>query len=572
MKLWRSLALLGLALTAACSGATTPTPVPSASSSTGVAAPVEPPLPLDARITKGTLESGLTYYILPNKKPEKRAQMWLVVNTGSVLEDDDQRGLAHLVEHMAFQGTKRFPKQDIVSFMEKSGMRFGADLNASTSFDETIYMLQIPTDQDGQIDISLQILRDWSEAVTFDATELDRERGVVLEEWRLGRGAGMRMFDKQATIVLGPKYGERITIGKPEIIEKAPRDTVMRFYKDWYRPDLMCVVAVGDFDAKAIEAKIKAEFGSQKKAESPRPRPAVEVPASAETRVSIETDPELTGTEITILSELPHRPEASEKDYRRGLAEQLYGQMLNARLEELARDVNAPFLGASVATRTIVRTEDAFALHANVKEDGVLRGASAMLEEVLRVERHGFTQTELDRAKAGMLRLFEQAAIEREKANSTALAREITRNFLQAEAMPGIEAERDLAKKLLPTLELAELNQMAQAFAAGSRVITVSGPPTMEKPSKESVLALAKDVAAREITAYVDEVPTEPLMKSPPAKGSVKSEKKIPELGVTEWTLSNGARVVVKPTDFANDSIQMVGFATGGTSLARDAA
>jgi len=534
--------------------------------------PLDAPLPLDARVRKGTLPSGLTYYVLAHKKPEKRAQMYLVVNAGSVLEDDDQRGLAHLCEHMAFDGTTRFPKQTIINFLEKAGVRFGADLNAYTNFDETVYTLQVPTDQPELLNTTIQILKDWSDSVTFDPKELERERDVVLEEWRLGRGAQMRVLDKQAPVVFqGSKYADRITIGKPDIIKNAPRDTVMRFYKDWYRPDLMAVVAVGDFDAADVEAKIKAEFGSQAKPTSPRPRPKVEMPKGGETRVTIETDPELTATSVAIMNEVPHRGEATSRDYRRSIAEQLYSQMLNARLDELRRDPDPPFLAGSVGSRVLVRTEDVFSQAAVVKEDGIERGASGLLEEVLRVERHGFAPTELDRAKASVLRFFQEAVAEREKSNSVSLAREIVRNFLNDEAMPGIEAELDLVKQLLPTISVDELNQIAKSFAGASRVITVSGPPTIVKPSTEGMLALIKDVNARDIAAYVDAVPTEPLMKSPPAKGSVSSEKKIPELGVTEWTLSNGVRVVVKPTDFANDSIQMLAFAPGGTSLASDA-
>ncbi len=530
------------------------------------------PLPLDARIKKGKLPNGLTYYVLPHRKPEHRAQVWLAVNAGSVQEDDDQRGLAHFVEHMGFNGTKRFPKQELVVFLEKSGVRFGADLNAYTSFDETVYKLQVPTDRPELVGRAVSVLRDWADAVSFDADEVEKERGVVLEEWRLGRGARMRLFDKQVPVVFhGSKYAERITIGKPEIIRGAPRDALVRYYKDWYRADLMAVIAVGDFDAADMERRIKAEFESLPAASGPRPRPALELPSHAEPRVSIETDREMPTTSVTITTKLPRRPESSARDYRRAIGEQLFGSMLNARLDELRRDPSAPFLSASASATGLVRVADAFRLSALVREDGVERGFGALLEELHRVERHGFTASELERAKARALRQFQQGAKERDKADAGELAAEIVRNFLEDEAMPGREAELALAERFLPTFALEEVNGLARSLAAGSRVITVAGPATMVAPSPAAVLALEKGARARDVEPYVDAAPTEPLMKSPPTPGKVASTVMRSEVGVTEWVLGNGARVVVKPTDFANDEIRLVAFSPGGTSVVPDA-
>ncbi len=377
-----ALTLLFSVVAAACGPAAAPvvTPAPATSASTtpvGDAVP-DPPLPLDARIRTGKLASGLTYYVLQHKKPEHRAQVWLAVNAGSVLEDDDQRGLAHFVEHMAFNGTTRFPKQALVDMLEKSGVAFGADLNASTSFDETVYTLTVPTDHGDLVNRAIGVLRDWTDSVTFDPVEVEKERGVVLEEWRLGRGAGMRLFDKEAPVVFhGSKYGERITIGKPEIIKGAPREALVRFYKDWYRPELMSVIAVGDFDAAEVEAKIKEEFASPKPAETPRARTAVQVPPHAEQLVSIETDPEATTTVVSVMSEMAHRPTASARDYRRIITEQLFNAMLNARLDEIRRKPDAPFLYAGSRSGSFVRTADAFTQVAVVKEGASASAASA---------------------------------------------------------------------------------------------------------------------------------------------------------------------------------------------------
>ncbi|MGC4087926.1 MAG: pitrilysin family protein [Polyangiaceae bacterium] len=379
-----SLCSLFVACGAKTPAATTPAAV---SSAPVVAAPVvdelDKPLPLDARITYGKLDNGLTYYVLPHRKPEKRAQMWLVVNAGSVLEDDDQRGLAHLTEHMAFNGTRRFPEHALTNLLEKSGVRFGADLNASTSFDETVYTLQVPTDNAQLFDSSISVLRDWADGISFDPAEVQKERPVVLEEWRLGQGAQKRLFEKQAPIFFhGSKYAERLPIGKPDIVQYASRETLMRFYHDWYRPDLMAVVAVGDFEAKAVEAKIRAEFASMAAAAKPRERTKVTLPPHAETLVSVETDPEMPGASVALVSKMPHRPEASARDYRRTLSERLFNSMLNERFEEVRRKPDAAFLNASSGMGSITRENDAFRLTAVIKEDEALPALTSLLTEL----------------------------------------------------------------------------------------------------------------------------------------------------------------------------------------------
>jgi zinc protease len=569
-----SLAVL-LATTAGACGsppAATPPVAPAALAASNAIEEQDKPLPLDKRITKGKLDNGLTYYILPHQKPEHRAQIWLAVNTGSILEDEDQRGLAHFVEHMSFNGTKRFPKQALVDFIEKSGVRFGADLNAYTSFDETVYMLQVPTDKPELVSKSFNVLRDWADGVSFEPEEVEKERGVVLEEWRLGRGASMRLFDKTAPIVFhGSRYPERLPIGKPEIIKGAPRDTLVRFYKDWYRPDLMAVIAVGDFSAADIENRIKSEFGSIPAPKTPRPRGLQKMPAHDKPLFAIETDPELPTTSVTMMSKLPHRPEKSARDYRRTVAERLYSTMLNARLDEIRRQPNAPFLSARSASGMLVRSADAFTQTAQVKEDGVQQGFGALLEEVLRVERHGFTAGELDRAKSQLLRQYQQTVKEYDKQDARGFAQEAVRNFLQEEMMSGPEAELALVEKFLPTYTVDALNKLGKTLGAGSRVVTVTGPPAMTKPTPEAMLALTKSVEGRDIKPYDDGDPSAPLMAQKPTPGSIAKTTSLSEIGVTEWTLKNGVRVIVKPTTFRNDEVRFSAFSPGGHSLAKDA-
>ena len=318
-----------LALTAACSGA-----------QQRVNDTLDPtsdlPLPVDPRVRTGKLDNGLTYFILRHQKPEKRALLWLAVNAGSAQEDDDQRGLAHFLEHMAFNGTERFPKMAIVNFIERIGMRFGADLNAYTSFDETVYQLQVPTDQPGLVDKGLQILQQWASGVALEPEEIEKERGVVLEEWRKGLGAGKRVMDKQLPVLLhGSRYAQRLPIGLPKVIKGAPREALARYYKDWYRPDLMAVVVVGDVDVDAMQQRLVKTFGQLRAPDNPRSRPTPTVPAHGKTLVSTVTDKELERTTIQLVHKLPRRPLRSAVDYRAKTLERLYAMMLNARFAEL---------------------------------------------------------------------------------------------------------------------------------------------------------------------------------------------------------------------------------------------
>ena len=392
------------AVAAACGGSkpttdTTPAPreIPAAVTVTPAAAPMNPDamlLPLWPEVHKGTLSNGLTYYILKHGKPEKRALLWLAVNAGSVDEDEDQRGLAHYNEHMAFNGTKRFPKQDIVNYIQSIGMKFGADLNAYTTWQQTVYQLEVPTDDAGFLGKGFDILRDWAADVTDDPDEVRKESGVVLEEWRLGRGANMRLFDKQAQVMFkGSRYADRITIGLPETIKAANRAALMRFYHDWYRPDQMAVIVVGEIDPATIEKEIQAKFGDLKNPAHERQRVAAGVPKADGTRVSIETDKELPTAEIEISNLVPHRNNASSLDLRRSVVEQVYTTIVNERLAQLRRKPEAPFVNASTGIGAALSTReiDAFTHSAQVKNGKVEDALRALLTEVRRVELHGFT-------------------------------------------------------------------------------------------------------------------------------------------------------------------------------------
>ena len=528
----------------------------------------------DPKILIGKLDNGLTYYIRENKKPEKRAELRIAVKAGSILEDDDQRGLAHFVEHMAFNGTKNFPKHDLIDFLEKSGIRFGAEINAYTDFDETVYMLQVPTDSLDVMTKGFQILKEWGHALTFDDTEIDKERGVLVEEWRLQRGADWRVAMKHVPIeYYKSRYADRITIGKKEILESCPHDAIRSFYRDWYRPDLMAVLAVGDFDQREVEKLIKENFSELHNPVNERTRADYPVPDHTETLVSIVTDPELTRTSVEMLFKRNVHVSRTAGDYRKDIINNLYDGMFNARLRELLQQLNPPFLYAYAYDSRLSGEKQAYNLGAGVKENSILEGLETVVKEAFRVQQHGFTATELERQKEQSLRRIEQYYRERDKTESRPLIDEYLRNFLVDEPIPGIEAELELYKQFLPGITLEEVNNLSkERITIGNRVITVSAPEkeSVIVPTEAEIQALIKRISTENFKPYIDRVSSEPLVSHLPEAGKVMEEKKIPSLGVTEWRLSNGARVVLKPTDFKNDEILFSAYSNGGTSLIAD--
>lgn len=530
-------------------------------------------LAMDSRVRVGKLPSGLTYYIMRHPAPAGRGNFWLVVNAGSVLEDADQRGLAHLVEHMAFQGTRRFPKHQLTDFLQGIGVQFGPDLNAHTSFDETIYQLQVPTDRPTYVGKTLQILRDWASEVRFDPEALDNERRVLLEEWRLGRGADSRLRERQAAVLYrGSLYAERSPIGLPAIIQSAPREALLRFYHDWYRPDLMAVVAVGDFSVAEVEAALLREFSDLRPPAAPRPRPQPSLPRPEQPLVSIETDPELAPTQVRIIDWKPRRIERTVGDYQRALAERLYHSMLSDRLDELLRQPGGPLLTASSSLQRPIRPIDEWQRAATVREGGVERGLQALQQEVQRIRIYGFHAGELARAKAELQRELRFAVLRRHKRYGIQFCHQLAASFLEQEVMLSAEDERALAERLLPTITLSELNQLVRSWdGAVGRVILVSGPASLVKPRPESLVAAVHKADLQALPDYQDPFYEVPLLARQPRPGQVIAEAEQPEQNVTEWTLSNGAHVVLKQTDFTSGEIRLVAIGPGGHSLAEDA-
>ena len=531
------------------------------------------PMPVGPGVTVGQLENGLQYYIRENSEPANRAEFSLVVKVGSVVEDEDQLGLAHFLEHMAFNGTENFEKQELIDFMESIGMRMGADLNAGTSFDETRYMLQIPTDSPEVMANTFQILEDWAHGLTLDPEEIDKERGVIIEEWRLRRGAAARIQDEQFPVLLrDSRYAERSPIGTVESLETFEHEALRRFYRDWYRPDLMAVIAVGDFDRAEVEALLIEHFEGISAPENPRERIEYSVPDHDETLFTIATDEELTSTSVAVYHMLALDEQETIGGYRQQLVEGLYNGMLNLRLSEIARNPNPPFLGAGSSKGSLVRSKGAYLLSANVPEDGIERGLEVVFTEAERVARFGFTASELERQKIDVLRGIERAYTDRANRGSASYAAEYSRAFLDDEPIPGIEYEFELYKRFIPEITLTEVNQIGSEWIRPqNRVVVVTGPEKedLDMPSEEALLAVLAGVADMEITAYEETVIDQPLLAEIPEGSTVVGTREFAE-DIVEWELGNGVRVALKPTDFREDQVLFQGFSPGGTSLASD--
>ena len=558
-------------LAAATAAASLPAQQPTAPAAPGLAGK----LPVDSAVTIGTLPNGLRYYIRVNHKPEKRAELRLVVNAGSILETDQQLGLAHFIEHMAFNGTAHFPKNDLVNYLQSIGVQFGADLNASTGFDETVYILPVPTDTARIVDRAFEILSDWAHGQLFDSSEVVAERGVVREEWRGRKGAQDRMLQQWLPVAFkGSRYAVRLPIGNEQSIMTATPSRLRGFYDRWYRPDLMAVVAVGDFDPARIAALIKRDFGSIPNPPHEAARPAFGIPDNQAPLVAITTDKEATGSSVDLIFKMPRRPTATVADYRRDLMANLYLSMLNNRFSEMAQKPDAPFLDAFAAKSDFyARTVEAFSLSAAVKDGGIDRGTAALLEEARRVDRFGFLPSELARAKQNLQRAYERSFAERDKTNSASFVGEYVNNFLEQEPIPGIDWEYHAVQRLLPTITLPEVNALASRWITDdNRVVIAEAPdkPGVAVPTRARLLAVMDSAAKVPVTPYTEALSSAPLLPPIRTVGRVVSERTIPAVNITEWTLSNGAHVVVKPTDYKADEVLMSAFADGGTSLAPD--
>ncbi len=531
------------------------------------------PLPINPNIRMGKLPNGMTYYIMRNTKPEHRAEFRLAVNVGSTQENDDQQGLAHFTEHMAFNGSAHFQKNDLVDYIESIGSKFGADLNAYTSFDETVYMLQVPTDSVQIIDKAFLIYEDWAHNLSFDPTEIDKERGVVTEEWRLGQGANERMRRQYwPTMFKDSRYAVRLPIGKKDILQNCKYETLSSFYHEWYRPENMAFIVIGDINVDEMEAKIKKQF-TFKNTNPTRTLQSFPVPDTHGVIVSKATDKEATNTVIQILYKLPKEAVKTVGDFRKDLIADVYNTMLGARMRELTQQENPPFVFGNTSYSGLVRTKNAYRSFAVVKDGGIERGIETLVTENQRVKKYGFTTTELERIKKEMIRNVETQYNEKDKTDSKNFTRAIVANFLDAEPIPGIAYEYEFYKKQLPSITIEEVNALAKKWIhEDDAMVVITGPEkgAATMPTDDKVKEILKNVMTKDIKPYEDKVSDSPLLANKPTAGKVVDVKETKEMGITTWKLSNGATIILKPTDFKNDEIIFTGFSMGGTSLVAD--
>ena len=541
-------------------------------------------MPVDKNVRIGKLDNGLTYYIRHNALPEKRVEFYIAQKVGSILEEPQQRGLAHFLEHMAFNGTKHFPGDEtglgIIPWCETKGIKFGTNLNAYTSVDQTVYNISnVPTENQNVVDSCLLILHDWSSAINLADKEIDKERGVIREEWR-SRNSGMLriMTDAQSTLYPDSKYSDCMPIGSIDVINNFPYQDIRDYYAKWYRPDLQGIVIVGDIDVDTVEAKLKAVFADVQKPVNPAERTYYPVTDNKEPIVAIGTDKEVDDPSIEIYFKQDATPD-SEKNNVGYLASQymtsMISSMLNARLSELVQSANPPFTRASsyYSDFFVAKTKEAFALSASSKADGIETALKTLLQETERARRFGFTESEYARARANYLQSLESAYNEREKTKHGSYVREYVQNFLNGEPIPGIEAEYAMMNQLAPNIPLQAMNMIMQQLVPDSnQVVIIAGPAkeSLKYPTKEEVINLLKGMKDLDLQAYVDKVSDEPLMKEAPKGGKIISEKEGDIYGSTKLVLSNGVTVYVKKTDFKADEIRMKGTSLGGKSIFPD--
>ncbi len=531
------------------------------------------PIPVGPQVKVGKLANGLTYYIQNNAMPAQKVELRLVVKAGSILEDDDQQGLAHFIEHMAFNGSTHFKKHELVSYLQSIGVKFGADLNAYTSFDETVYILPIPTDKKENIDTAFQVLEDWAGGATLNDADIDKERDIILEEARLGKGSSDRMNKVLLPKLFnGSKYAQRLPIGQEAIIKNFKYEALKRFYADWYRPDLMAVVVVGDVDPQAAETMIHAHFAGLKNPPKERARSYAPIAARSTSSGLVVTDKEAGSNALLIRYPLQAiKRDVTLGDYRQKLVETLSTAILAQRLQELTQQANPPFLGASSGKDKLAPGYESYSTMAMIGRKGVAPAIAAVVQENERARQLGFSAAELDRSKKNMQRNYDRYFSERDKTDSSSYAAEYIRNFLDSESIPGIANEYQFTSEMLPGITLAEVNHYAQTTipSKAKKLVVYMGSTKSDLALPVAAkLVTAVDQAERvKVVAKAEKVLATKLMDKLPKPGRIVTETHNKALGLVELGLSNGVKVILKPTDFKNDQVLMSGVRFGGQSL-----
>ncbi|MDO5570443.1 MAG: insulinase family protein [Bacteroidales bacterium] len=534
-------------------------------------------LPLDPAVRYGKLDNGLTYYIRHNEKPKDRADFYIVQKVGSVIEEDSQQGLAHFLEHMAFNGTKNFPGNGIISYLEKNGVKFGANVNAYTSIDQTVYNLSsVPTTNPGFVDSCILILHDWSNFISLEDEEIDKERGVIHEEWRTRSNAQMRMLEKDVLPVIYPnnRYGNRLPIGKMDVVDNFSYEELRNYYNKWYRPDLQAIVIVGDIDVNKVEAKIKDMWKDIPKQENPAKRIYYSIEDNKEPLAAISKDKEATRNIISLMYKkdvLPDSVMASAQGFTFMMSNKLISLMYSSRFNELAQKSDAPFINASAdfSSFLIAKTKKAFNVDVLYKENEWAKSLDAALAVVNSVKGYGFTASEFERAKAQMKSMFDNSFKEKDKAENESYVTQYVNNFLESVPAPGIEIEYALFNQIIPNITLDYINNLAKSYITDDNLaIMMLGidKDGMNYPTKDELIAEYNNSMSKTAVAYVDEVSNEPLITKLPKSGKIDNVSD-GFFNTKVWKLSNGATVILKNTDFKKNEILFSAVSKGGTSL-----
>jgi zinc protease len=529
-------------------------------------------IPLDPAVRTGMLSNGFTYYIRHNEEPKKRVELYLINKVGSILEDDDQQGLAHFMEHMNFNGTKNYPKNELVDFLQKSGVRFGADLNAYTSFDETVYQLPMPTEDPAMFGKGLNIMRDWAQEALLDPGEIEKERGVVLEEERLGKGSKDRMSRQYFPMLLNhARYADRLPIGKDFVLTKFKPQVIGRFYKDWYRPDLQALIIVGDVNVDEAEKMIKEKFSTLVNPDQERERVKYTVPLTGKSQFMVVTDPEESSTGIEILMKHKASELKTEKDYISQIKTSLLNQLLSTRrYAETSRDKDPAYTSSNLGISTLLNNVDMFSVSVNAKEGRIEQSFEQIWRILERIKRYGFSQLEFDRIKQNYLRGLQSNLNEFGKTSSVNYVKEYQSLFLHGEASPGIAWEYQFTKANLDAITLADITALLNEYLASKDIdVLVSGPEKVKAllPDSSTVNKWIRNVSDEKLAPFAEEITNKPLISKMPKPGSITSKTEIAGIGATKVILSNGVTVILKPTDFKHDQVLYGAFSPGGTSL-----
>ena len=528
-------------------------------------------LPMDPEVRYGRLDNGLTYYIRHNEQPKQRAEFHIAQAVGAILEEDNQNGLAHFLEHMAFNGTQHFPGKGIINYFESVGVNFGGNINAYTSIDETVYRLSdVPTYREGIVDSALLVMHDWSCGLLLLDEEIDAERGVILEEWRTGRTAQRRMWkEMRALMYPGTQYAKRDVIGDTAVINNFEYQALRDYYHKWYGPDNQAIIVVGDINVDTIEAKIKALWADVPRRTNYGERPIYTVNHNDKPLVAIVTDPEAQGTRITLeykFDQLPEALQQTAQEYTLNMVRGLACDMFNNRMSDLSHDPNASFSGAGCYYGEVAKKMDAFMAVIIPKEGRETDAYNDLVYQLEKMHRYGFTNAELERVKNDKMTAMETYFNERNTRKNITLARECIRHFENGETMPGAQWEYEMTQAFLPLIPLEKVNQLAQSLIHANPTIAISAPAKegVHIPTAEALVAAIAAQGELAIEAPQEEKIDTELVKKAPHKGKIKSTKQNEELGYTEWTLNNGIKVVIKPTTFKADEILMQGFSKGG--------